>query len=124
MKCDLPDQVLLEVATPAGADRDPAFSAGCCFQCRFAVRKVQVMTSDPLVGTVRRIRMNGKEKVGLFFLIRYLRPTLQRNERVILARINHFGAQAAGDQSSQTLRDVEHKVLFVERPFGPIVPVL
>ena len=55
--------------------------------------------------------MDRDEQVGLL-LVRDRRPRLQRNEGVVLARVDHFGAQPRFQQLAQPPSHVDDQVFF------------
>ena len=67
---------------------------------------------------VARIRVNRNEEVGLRF-VGDGGALLERNERIVLARVDHFSArQLLLDQATQAQRNIETQILF-HQPVWP-----
>src|SRR6476619_137933 len=64
-------------------------------------------------GIVRRVGVNGDEQISLLF-IGDGGARLQRNESVIVARIDDFSAELIFQQLAQLQRNVQHQVFFFQ----------
>ena len=65
------------------------------------------------VGVVARVGVNRNKQVGAL-LVGDGGAGFERNEGIVLARIDHFGAQPRFQQFAQAAADFEHQILFAQ----------